>query len=300
MDAPQDGIGGAQLRLAAARLRRRGPLRRLADVRGLGGAHRAPHVRVALRTGDGVRLSAAYLPGPRDGAPAVVLTHGFGAQRRKPPYALLADVLAGFAHVLTLDLRGHGGSAGRSTFGTDERRDVAAAVAWLRDRGHAAVVPIGVSMGAGAVLHALATGTRVEAAVVVSSPAWHGPPRSEPLERLRRVMDRPLTRWAWQGVAGFRFVAPGRWEPYPDPVVLADGIDVPLLVVHGRDDHFFPIAEAEALSAAGRGVLWRLPDGFGHAEDGMVPAVAVALGRAVTEAGRTGRFPALAELATRP
>lgn len=283
----------AQHRLGRQRQQQRGALVRLAETRGLLGGHRAPYRDVALTTADGVRLSAAYLPGPTPDAAAIVLAHGFAAHRRKPSYALLADVLAGFVHVLTVDLRGHGRSQGRSTFGYAERFDVAAAVAWLRQEGHRTIVPIGLSMGGASVLHALSNGTPVEAAAVVSTPGYHGAPRTPTMRSLHRVLHSPPLRWGWQRAAGFRFTAPHRWRPYLDPVALAAAVEVPLLVVHAEDDHFFPLREAEHLAAAApRATLWREPAGFGHAEDGITPAFAVALGRAVASVAATGRFPA--------
>lgn len=282
-----------QLRLGRERQAQRGSLARLAELRGYVGGHRAPHREVALRACDGVRLSAAYLPGPRPDAAAVVLCHGFAAHRRKPSYALLADVLAGFVHVLTLDLRGHGRSAGRSTFGYHERHDVAAGIDWLRDAGHRRVVPVGWSMGGASVLHALATGADADAdaAVVVSAPGYHGAPRTPTMRSLQRIMASPPLRWGWQGLAGFRFLPPHRWRPYPDPVALAARVNVPLLVVHGSDDHYFPPQEARDLAdAAPRGTLWLEPDGFGHAEDGITPSFAVALAQAITTAVETGVF----------
>ena len=47
---------------------------------------------------------------------------------------------------------------------------------------------------------------------------------------------------------------------------------VPLLIVHGDRDHYFPVEHAEALYAAAREPkeLW-LVEGFGHAESAATP-----------------------------
>ncbi len=49
---------------------------------------------------------------------------------------------------------------------------------------------------------------------------------------------------------------------------------VPLLIVHGDQDEFFPVDHAEQLFAAAREPkeLWIIP-GFGHAESGTTPAL---------------------------
>lgn len=81
-------------------------MRRLLEVRGLVGGHRAPHVHTRLRAADGTRLVGTYLPSGGDG-PAVLLAHGFAAHRSKPSYARLADGMATRMPVLALDLHGH-------------------------------------------------------------------------------------------------------------------------------------------------------------------------------------------------
>ena len=95
----------------------RGVVRAFLETRGVVGGHHAPHAEVRLLAADGTDLAATWLPGPHADAPAVVLAHGFAAHRRKPAYARLADGLADHAHVLALDLRGHGHSRGHTTLG---------------------------------------------------------------------------------------------------------------------------------------------------------------------------------------
>ena len=138
-------------------LPRRGPLRRFLEVRGVVGGHAVDHVQARLRAEDGTRLAGSYLPGS-GGEAAVLLAHGFAANRRKPAYARLADGLASRLPVLSLDLRGHGGSAGWCTLGDREAMDVDAGVAWLRSMGHRVVIAVGLSMGGTAVLHAASGG----------------------------------------------------------------------------------------------------------------------------------------------
>lgn len=279
--------------LAAHRRDERGNLRRLLEVRGWVGGFRAPHRDVRLTADDGTRLVASWLPGPRRGAPAIVLAHGFAAHRRKPAYALLADQLAGFAHVLTVDLRGHGSSDGWCTLGDREVHDVSAAVRAVRQAGHERVAAVGLSMGGTSVLHAAAEGTPIDAVVSVSAPAELGAVETDAMAGLDDLWRTPWKRLGFRVVSGVRLIAPERWRSFPHPRQLVGRIDAPLLVVHGEDDHFFDIGHAEKLhaSAAGPATLWREPPGFGHAEEGIVPGFARALGQAVLGALDTGRFP---------
>jgi uncharacterized protein len=274
--------------------RRRGPVRRYLETRGVLGGHRAPHVHTRLRTSDGVRLTGSYLPGPTGAAAAVLLLHGFGASRRKPAYARLADGLRERVPVLALDLRGHGGSAGLSTFGDREAVDVAAGVDWLRAFGHRRVVVVGLSMGATAALHAASAGVPVDALAVVSAPAYFREQADSPAtRRLEALWESPLRRQLVRYMVGVSLGGPELWSSPPDPVVMAADLTVPLLVVHGADDAYFPPSDAAALATArGDGAaVWHEPAGFGHAEDGITSAFVDRLGAAIVEVAATGRFP---------
>ena len=270
---------------------------------------------VSLRTADGVPLSGLLLPAlpglPRSpevpGVPpeaaqvGVVVVHGLGMAARRPEVLAPAERLRAVGPVLVLDARGHGRSGGASTLGLLEPLDVDAAVARLRDLGCAAVVTVGFSMGATAVVRHAALGPRptvsggvgplrgagggaaappqveghllrasVDAVVAVSCPArWHDPD-SRRLHALRRAVarrpGRALLRAAW----GAR-VAP--WAPRVEPedtvTLVARVSPAPLLLVHGVDDAWVGASHATALRAAARPpvALWRLT-GAGHAETG--------------------------------
>lgn len=283
----------SQDRLGAQQRAGRSMLRRWLETRGLLGDLRAPHRDVRLVTRDGVRLAASLLPGPDPAAPAVVLGHGFAAHRRKPAYALLADVLAGSLHVLTIDHRGHGESSGRSTLGDLERFDVAAAVQALRRNGHDHVILIGFSMGATSVIHALGDGLEVEGAIVVSAPARVHATQTDAMAGLDDMWRTWWKRIPFQAVAGIRMVGPDGFGPMDHPRDLIARSEVPLLVVHGEDDHFFGLHHAEELvsSAAGPAELWCEPAGFGHAEDGITPDLASRFASSVRVLLSEGRFP---------
>lgn len=279
--------------------RYRSPLRKFLETRGTLGGHRASHVETSLLSRDGTVLAGTYLPGPRTDAPAVLLVHGFAANRRKPSYAYLADALSRDLHVLALDLRGHGESAGVSTLGDREWHDVAAGVAWLRAYGHRQVIVVGMSMGGTATVHALSRGVPADAAVVVSAPAWlREDPESEAMRELQAVWQSTVKRHAMRLLIGVRVVAPTSWVAPPDPAVAIRGVGQPVLVVHGADDSYFPVEDGRALAAGAGGpaTLWERPAGFGHAEDGIDAPFAVALARAILHAARQGRFPEQAEV----
>jgi fermentation-respiration switch protein FrsA (DUF1100 family) len=79
---------------------------------------------------------------------------------------------------------------------------------------------------------------------------------------------------------------PSTWDRPESPEDVVGKIaPVPLLLVHGRDDHFFDEEEAWRLyRAAGEPKRLLLAGRFGHAEDGFSPELAERIGRFVHEA----------------
>ena len=257
------------------------------------GGHAAPHVVTRLFATDGTPLVGSYLPSGGSEA-AVLLLHGFGANRRKPAYARLADGLAASLPVLALDLRGHGHSGGWSTFGDREADDVIAGAEWLRRMGHRRVVVVGLSMGATAAVHAISHGLDAAGLALVSAPAtFRTEPENEATRRLKRVWDSPAQRRALRMVLGINLGGPDHWRSPADSVEMLAGATSPLLVVHGEDDAYFPMTDAEALvaAAAGPATLWREPVGFGHAEDGVTPEFVATLRAALHTCLVQGAFP---------
>lgn len=288
--------------------RPRSSLARFLHVRGFVPGFGVEHRDLTLRTRDGIRLAATYLPGPAGppaAVPAVLVAHGFGAHRRKPAYAYLAEELSSVAAVLTVDLRGHGESGGDSTLGLAETLDVAAAAAWLRRHGHAWVGLIGVSMGATAVLRQAGTAPAkaYDAVCTISAVSRWGLRDSPAMEHLTKAVTIAAHRRAYRAVLGIR-IAVRAWpdaSPGADtaawpvqPIEAVRGVaPTPLLVVHGEDDHYFGPQEAVALhGAAGKpATLWLEPPGFGHAEDGFTPAFVQRLAAAVSFVSEHGTWP---------
>ncbi|GAA2119288.1 alpha/beta hydrolase family protein [Streptomyces synnematoformans] len=246
-----------------------------------------------LRAADRVPIAAAYEPGPGPGGPAVVVAHGFTGALERPAIRRAAAVFAQRAGVVTFSFRGHGGSGGRSTVGDREVLDLAAAVAWARSLGHGRVATVGFSMGGSVVLRhgalyrgpahgdgrgrggrkgaGAAAGAYADAVVSVSSPARWYYRGTAPMRRLHWIVERRAGR-AVSRLALHTRVHHRRWNPEPlSPTAAVPLIaPVPLLVVHGTRDGYFPLDHPRALAAAaaapGGAELW-LEEGFGHAEN---------------------------------
>jgi alpha-beta hydrolase superfamily lysophospholipase len=107
---------------------------------------------VSFTTDDGVALSGWLIGAARETRSAVVVMHGFTGNRL-PELVGFVPWLRERHHVLQFDFRGHGESGpGQVTMGSNERRDVAAAVEFLQARGMGPIALFGVSMGAAAAI----------------------------------------------------------------------------------------------------------------------------------------------------
>ena len=116
---------------------------------------------------------------------------GFSNWSRSWEVHAAVDELSTWAHVVALDLRGHGRSAGRSTFGVAEPADVGAAVAAGRTLAPGLpVVALGISLGGASALLAAGGGTPLAGVVTVSAPAWRD------LDQPGRCAPHPLNRAA--------------------------------------------------------------------------------------------------------
>ncbi|MDA3021562.1 MAG: alpha/beta fold hydrolase [Actinomycetota bacterium] len=236
--------------------------------------------QVTLYTADGQRISASHTAGPGAGDQlAFVVVHGFAGGWRQERVQKVVSGLRGFGGVIALDMRGHGRSGGQSTLGMDEVLDVAAAVTWARDLGYQQVVSVGFSMGGSVVVREAAlnrqTRAQVDAVVSVSGTAfWYY--RGTPMMRLvHRLVETQPGRAAMHA-RGVRIGA----TPWPTPPPLApveaaaELGGVPLLVVHGTVDRYFPVEHAHALYRAAidggsaQSEEWII-DGFGHAESAI-------------------------------
>ncbi|MFJ4938158.1 alpha/beta hydrolase [Streptomyces pseudovenezuelae] len=237
-------------------------------------------IRTFLYTDDGVTIDSVYDPPavvyeasrPPSRDLVFVIAHGFTGDVDRPHVRRVVEALTRYGAVVTFSFRGHGASGGRSTVGDREVLDLAAAVVWARELGHARVVTVGFSMGGSVVLrhaalHGREDGAGADAVVSVSSPARWYYRGTAPMRRLHWLVTRPAGRLV--GRYGFRTRIHHRdWNPVPlSPVEAVPGIaPTPLLIVHGDRDGYFPLDHPRMLAeAAGdHGELWIEP--MGHAE----------------------------------
>lgn len=228
-------------------------------------------------TADGVELRGDRLG---TGDIGLIFCHGFLGWRRKPTLVGFAESLARSFTVYAFDLRGHGESGGLSAFGAMEHLDVDAVLQRAREDGFAKVVTVGGSMGGIAVIRHAALLGGVDAVIAVSTPAlWDGHD-SDAVRRLAWLTASRAGRSFLRAV-GVRVVP--AFSRVEAPADLVGKISpTPVVIVHGRDDHFFDEEQAWLLyRRAGEPKRLLLTGRFGHAEDGYTPAFADQVARVV-------------------
>jgi pimeloyl-ACP methyl ester carboxylesterase len=275
------GIAAAVSVVALRRARRRGARRLLAGPRtGPDEGSLGPRLDalggevVRLRSRDGIRLGARWLPRqpdeadawPADPHEAILLLHGWSGSIA-PDLVEYGPFLRRTAGVLGLDFRGHGASDdGPSTFGLLEVEDVAGALTWLGERGITRVALVGTSMGGITAIAAVAVlGDGSLAAADVAPDQPRGPaatprPRivavvgdsvAPSLEipianRLRGPARRFTAARLFDGATELLGADPRSTEP-ARVIGLVD--PVPLLLIHGEADTTVPVAEGRRLAA---------------------------------------------------
>jgi pimeloyl-ACP methyl ester carboxylesterase len=226
-----------------------------------------------LVTVDGVPIDAMHLPGDTD--LAIVLAHGFTLSWQHGAVWKVARRLNRTAGVIAFDFRGHGRSGGLSTLGDRETRDMAVAVAYARELGYQRIVAVGFSMGASVVVRYAGLAGGIDAAVSVSGPGRWYYRGTYPMRRVHWAVERRLGRMITRRWLNTRITSV-RWNPVPMPPAEAAAriAPIPLLVVHGDKDPYFPVEHAHQLYEAAREPkeLWVVP-GFGHAESGSNDAL---------------------------
>ena len=237
-----------------------------------------PQARTLI-TDDGVPIDVAHLPG--DENLAIIVAHGFTLSWQRPSVWRVIRRMNRFGGVLSFDFRGHGRSGGASTLGDREIKDLAVVVAYARELGYARVALVGFSMGASIVLRFAGLVGGADAVVSVSGPGWWYYRGTKPMRRVHFAVERRLGRLVTRKLLNTR-IQGGRWDPVPMPPAEAAAriSPVPLLIVHGDQDGYFPVEHAQQIYAAAREPkeLWVI-QGYGHAESAASAALLDRIGR---------------------
>jgi pimeloyl-ACP methyl ester carboxylesterase len=221
---------------------------------------------VELRSEDGFRLTAWWMPNGKPGRAPVVVLHGLGASKAHMiDYILLAQEQGN--PTLAIDFRGHGGSdPSLTSIGFYESRDAAAAMEFVRTRGAGDPVLWGTSMGA---VSGLLAAARDGSAAGVIADAPFDTYRNTVLHHAKLMYglsEFPLITLAMPMIesrARFRV-------DEVDCLRAAEQIRAPVLVLAGEEDVRMPPEMVKTIydRAAGQKEFWIIP-GEGHENRGF-------------------------------
>jgi dienelactone hydrolase len=156
--------------------------------------------------------------------------------------------------------------------GRDEVYDLEAAVRFARELGYRDVVTCGWSMGGSIVLRHAALIGGVEAVVSVSAVSRWFYRDTKAMRRVHWAIESRVGRLIARRAFQTR-ITPDGWDSGATPEspveVIGRIAPVPVLIVHGDEDHYFPLEHPEALfdAAGDPKELW-IERGFAHAESG--------------------------------
>jgi dipeptidyl aminopeptidase/acylaminoacyl peptidase len=221
----------------------------------------APHETLDVRTADGVRLAAWYLPGT---LPAAIVVSGGYRGRAGDVLGISAGLQRAGFHVAVYGWRGTPGSdVAAHTLGVYERNDLTAVLDALSARlGGVPIGLLGYSLGGAVSISVAADDQRVAA---VCTDSAFADPRLLIGERVHSSLRVPAALVMAPVIAMFARRTGARLTDFR-PVLAVEHISPrPLLIIHGDADATVPVHHAELLYAAAKEPkqLWRLP-GVGH------------------------------------
>jgi hypothetical protein len=218
---------------------------------------------VNIRASDGVVLHAWWFQPPHPSGKAVVLLHGIADSSASS--AGFGPLFLGHGYaVLVPDSRGHGQSGGFATYGVLESRDLIQWTKWISDRiPRSDIYSLGESLGASIALQSLRAGAPFRAVVAECAYSSFGRIARERIGRQTHVPLLPslIVR------TGIEYVKLRYSVDLSEANTLTAvaGAHIPILLIHGLDDHLTDPANSLAMAEANPQWvrLWLVP-GAGH------------------------------------
>lgn len=199
---------------------------------------------VGLETSDKVKLAAWYIPAKNQSDKAIILLHGYPADKGDLLY--WASFLKDKYNLLFFDFRYFGKSEGSFTsLGFHERKDVLAAIKYLKEKGMDKIGLMGFSFGASVALLTLPETNEV-AAVVADSAFANLDMMGKTYYREIPFLQMPLT--ALTKFWGRVIYGINATEIVPEEA--AKKIDTPIFIIHSRQDKLILVENAERLRQA--------------------------------------------------
>jgi alpha-beta hydrolase superfamily lysophospholipase len=226
-----------------------------------------------------IPMSRGHLPAlhviPRAGASAAIcVIHGSGCDKTSYAWRLVDALVERGLAVLLIDLDGHGENPRLQSFPAITE-DVAAAVAWLRER-YIRVGVLGISLGGCVAARAVADGVGVDALVVLEAPPLLNYTQAD-VYREALALARPYLLDIFYDCTVHAIVKAWEYPPIRATISTWDliealdvrgslaRIDTPLLLVYGGSDAIVkPAQAAQVWAAMPEGASFHLVPGASH------------------------------------
>ncbi len=207
---------------------------------------------VFIEGGDGTRLRGTYIEDGGGSDETVILIHGLYHNRAMSMTYGMAYRRLGM-NVLLIDQRGHGESGGRTEWGLREPGDIAAWIAWLKERNSRMMIGLhGVSLGAAMAL--LYAGSSDSQAAFVIADSSYGDLVLLGREKLAALSGDGRAVQEYDMLMPFFNAAmwyhTGAVMTDIDPAHAAADIRCPVLFLHGQEDRLVPAEAAWELYEA--------------------------------------------------
>jgi len=203
-----------------------------------------PAENITIMTADETPLAGWFIPSPSEKRRAVVLLHGYPAE--KADMLFTAASLFPDMALLLLDLRYFGESGGEyTTLGITERRDVQRALDFLERRGYERIGIFGFSLGGAIGILTAAEDPRVDAVVSYAS--------FSDLRTLGRESYSNLWLLKYPLVELLLLYANAVFNESPvavSPQNAAHELEIPVFLVHTQQDEQIAFSHAERLQKA--------------------------------------------------
>lgn len=212
----------------------------------------SPVEEIKLRTTDNLEISGWFIPSKKTDK-VLILVHGLNSSRTLEFAGKFSEFGAamqrqGFS-ILMIDLRGHGKSAdAHLTFGITERKDVIAAVDWLKQKGFKPqkIGVLGASLGSASVIGAAADDPDIAAVVADSGYAEVYPLMQKHWKSASGLPEifLPSTMMFGHFYTGYNLISS---KPVEEIARISPR---PVLIIHSAIDPYTSVENAYKLKAA--------------------------------------------------
>ena len=182
---------------------------------------------IILDTKDSEKIYANWYE--RGNSGVILICHGFLECKDSSTFRSISEEMAKNFDVLTIDMRGHGKSTGKYTYGSREALDVQAGLDFLKTR-YSKIVLMGFSLGASVCLQAAVKNKYVDGLILISPPVSFSKIRPK-LWTLAAIKTGIENIGSGKKVWGFNV-----FMKKPSSLDNIKNVKIPVLMLHGTKD----------------------------------------------------------------